>query len=542
MMKTVLKYGNVLFCALLAVVIYFIYIHNFFGLSLGLHPDNVNNINLHVMLSKGISPNSCPFVTTGAYGEREMFNFIPVGYIFFSLMFVFFSNPVVALAVTNYLLILAFFILLFFITKKFFYLRTAVLTLINTILSVWLILIFRMNFSAYIAVCLLSLLIIFFYWKAITARSYGSLAVLCALGLFAFFTTTWPIAVLFFSLFLYSLFDAKARDFIFLSKAPLVILVVSGVVILLFALISMAGGAKGNFIEGYYNYFWGQRFLEHVAGAGNLSWLDRRRLAYVMLFNYYGELRLLWGHAWADLHPVRLINPLILVIAVLSLAAHIFKKGSFEKFLSFVCLVNFVVLTAFFIPNERYYVAIVPIFYLMASLLVVRLIDRIPAPWGLRIFVLVCACSLGLGVYEIQHNYLPYNKVINSYILGDADRRRHGIEDVRAYLAKRLPQYGHIYLGFNVSTERMDLINYFGVNYSPKMSYLESEAFAERLMKSLAQGSRQDELFVYVLSEGYVNTPVVKQFFKDNNVGVCEKLFDVTGFNYMNIYCHGSSQ
>jgi 4-amino-4-deoxy-L-arabinose transferase-like glycosyltransferase len=526
------KHSDILIYLTLAVLIYFIDTFQFIKFSMGLHPDNIQNVNIHTMIAQGINPNQFASATAR---ERELFNYAPLFFVFFAPFYKIFNSAVSALAFINYLLALGAGISTFFIARYFTSRKTALLAVLTFILSVWAVLVFRLNFSAYIALPIFSLFSLYFYWRAVAEKSTWMLFFLCLTVAFGVVLSTWPVFLTLSFCALYTFFSKDARSFIFTLPNLLLLLLAPSAILILSALLGNFLGAEGSILKNYYEYFFIKRYAEHGGEVSvGTSLLQRPHLFYLMLTNYYEAICTLWGHQRVQAPQIQLMNPLFWSTAVLGIVSGIIAEHRKGKFLALYALFCVSVLVFCFIPNERYFIIVVPVLYLLSAQFLTRVVEIFPFGKINRnlIYGAVVVVLVGVSLFNLKTNYLLYNRIINSYIVGGADRRRHGIEETRQYLKQMSGDCSKVYFSYNASNYLISLDNYYQIPYLKNVESLNLNEFASML----AVRTEADSCFVYVLSRYLPNSEAIAQFLIQSKMVDRKTLTDIENVEYLDIY------
>lgn len=532
-------FGITMLVVLVSVGVYFLYIHNFLAYSLGLHPDNINNLNLGSMLARGINPNVFEHATPD---EKELFNFTPFLFIFYSIFLRLIESPVQMLAVVNFGVILISFATIYFVTKQWFGVRVALLTLLSAITSVWFVLVFRLNFTAYIAICSFVMIIFYLYWDALEKQSYQSFALCVLCSVLGVLLTTWTVLLPVLYLIFYSLRNPMARAFIFRKKNLQISVVTLAGTLLIAVLLANLFGVKGNLLGNYLQYFYGKRLPEHGGAVhGSSGFLFRLQVFNLMLNNYYEAICTLWQHQRVVAPPVQIIQPFWLIVALLGVVTSFLSEKSKEVFLaSYVVLIS-ALLIFVFIPNERYFVIVLPFVYILASLFLWRVIERFSVTTFNREFswVLLCIGVLLTGSISIKNNYLLYNKIINDYVVGGADRRRHGVDKVRQVIQKAHKSGRQVYVSYNINADRIDLDNYYGLNFEPTLKYLSVSDFLNAAIQ-FSKSANPGPVYVFDLSRFLVGSDQLEKILLEIGFKQAERIYDLNGNYYKTIYVLGN--
>jgi hypothetical protein len=532
------QFFSILLLFLFAIGIYFLYSYQFLPYSLGLHPDNVNNLNITSMMMKGINPNDFVHATPD---EKELFNTFPAQYLFYSLPMRLFQAPVLMLSILNFLFIGIGFWTIYQVTKKWFDDQAAILSLLGCMVSVWFVLIFRLNFTAYIALCFLSFMLMFLYWEALEKGSHPSLIKFAFIASFGFAVTTWTILIVFLYLAVYSLLDPSARKFIFQRKSIAILLGIPGGILFIVFLLSSIYGVEGNFLGNYIQYFYVKRFPEHGGGvAHNTPLSSHFYMLNLMMNDYYEAVCLLWGHQRVVAKPVQIIQPFWLVSAFLGCMTSLLTRNKKEVFLASYVVFAFLILTIVFIPNERYFIIVIPFMYMLAAVFLVRILNLFPMRVFKKnyIFLGMCLGILVSGGISLKNNYFPYNKIINDYMVGAADRRRHGIEHVRQFIQKQEKKGKDVVVGYNINSDRIDIQNFYELNYSPQKRYLETQDFLMAAAHASKQGLNNAS-FIFDLSRFLAESEALESALVSLGFQPVERLYDLSGNHYKTIYYLG---
>lgn len=534
----------------IAICAYFLFIHGFIKYSLGIHCDNLNNVVLCQMVAKGINPNTFAFTKPD---ELELYNMSPLNYLAYKVFYKTMESPVVALALNNYIQILLALFCLYFFTNLLFNRRIAVFSVISLMFSVWFILVMRLNFTAYIGVCFFSMLLLFLYWQTINTKSLKLLFGVYATIVLGLLLSTAIFFVVVGFVIIYSFINKQARSFIFEPKTIIFSLITALFFIILLGLISKFLGLEGNILRNYFSYYIHKRFIERGDGSQVISRLEHAKLLWMLVTDYYRQICYIWRFTPIETKPIQLLNPIFIVTGLSGAVMAIFSKNRCQRYLALFFFYACLILTFLLLPSANYWVIVLPVFFLLSSIFINKLLELLPFKKTAnknRVLVGTIVLIILLGYIDIKNNYLPYNKIINNYQIGAADRTRHGIEDIRQFIAKKTKRVETLYVSYNVFT-LSDINNFYGVNYSPKLKRLGTENFFSLLDQTISEKLKADMNkeeyikpnktgFVFIINYGHAWDIEMAGYFKSIGLEPQKKLYDIANFNYANIYYYES--